>query len=127
MDKDKKSKTWKKGEPRNRRGPSSQSKIFQETRQENFDYDDNVLSLPARADNRRIVFEEIVICTLIGIIPSFVWAISMPHKATSQRVGSILSLEVFSWGCVLGYFGVLAHQPIWRMTGCGIWSELANR
>ena len=37
-------------------------------------YDDNVLSLPARADNRRIVFEEIVICTLIGIIPSFVWA-----------------------------------------------------
>ena len=38
------------------------------------DYDDNVLSLPARADNRRIVLEEIVICTLIGIIPSFVWA-----------------------------------------------------
>ena len=33
------------------------------------------IPLPVRRDSRKIVIEEIVICTLFGIVPSFAWAL----------------------------------------------------
>ena len=66
---------WKKGRTKKSTRPIESIQDFpRRLVKRTSNYDDNVLSLPARADNRRIVFEEIVICTLIGIIPSFVWA-----------------------------------------------------
>lgn len=38
------------------------------------EFDEGAIPLPVRRDSRKIVIEEIVICTLFGIVPSFAWA-----------------------------------------------------
>ena len=39
------------------------------------DYSGDALVLPHRGDSARIIFEEIVICMCLGVVPSFVWAL----------------------------------------------------
>tara|TARA_Y100001970_G_scaffold292006_1_gene431486 strand:- start:4650 stop:5396 length:747 start_codon:yes stop_codon:yes gene_type:complete len=75
---------------------------------------DNPLSIPNRINRSEVIFEEIMICMIVGILPSFVWALfnASPGYIREGWLNLVLG------GIFLSTFTMLfwrPRQPTWRI------------
>ena len=115
------SRKWDSGHPslsQIKRGQSSEY-LRLVKRSKNHEFKDNSPKLPASSDKSKLLFEELFISLLIGIIPSFIWA----YFNASDGYISEGWLNLLFGGLFIGVFTVIFWRPkttSWRLgTNCG--------
>ncbi|PDH25530.1 MAG: hypothetical protein CND84_01125 [Marine Group II euryarchaeote MED-G35] len=89
-------------------------------------WSENPLSIPNGRNSTKVIIEEILICTIIGILPSFVWAFfnASPSYIREGWLNLVLGGVFFSMFTMLFW---RPRQPTWRIESDRMTPSRRNR